>query len=204
MTNPDSYKTIDQVSQGDFRDRGSKFPSYLFPCENEQQLKSFITELKKEHPGARHFCYGAIIGSRITEERNSDDGEPSGTAELPILNQLLSKDLKNAGIVVIRYFGGTKLGKPGLINAYKESARSAIDHAQIVQKFHRTLVRFVFSYDATGSVMKTIENIDHSAIVHQEFAQKCLVNVLIPDSLVEGTLPLFDHTDEVTVSIPGS
>jgi uncharacterized YigZ family protein len=202
MMHPDAYHTITRESQGDFRDRGSKFPSVLFHCPDEDTLKARIEQLKKEHPQARHFCYGAVIGSKDPIERSNDDGEPSGTAGLPILNQLLSADLKNTACVVVRYFGGTKLGKPGLINAYKESATDAIAQAKIVTQYHRSLLRFVFDYDATGAVMQALDKIEHSSIADQVYAQRCTLDAWIPDSQLKGSVHLFDHTDEVEVSIP--
>ena len=201
---PDAYHTILNEFEGDFRDRGSKFPSYLFPCESEVELKQRIDALKKMHPQARHFCYGAVFGTLQSEERSNDDGEPSGTAGLPILNQLLGAQLKNVACVVVRYFGGTKLGKPGLIQAYKESAQAAISSAKIITQFRRRLVRFQFQYDATGAVMSQIERIAHAEITAQEYGQLGTIDVLIPNSQLEGSLHLFDHTDEVEVSIPES
>lgn len=199
---PDAYHTILKEVHGDFRDRGSKFPSVLFHCPDEETLKTRIEQLKKEHPQARHFCYGAVIGSKEPIERSNDDGEPSGTAGLPILNQLLSANLKNVGCVVVRYFGGTKLGKSGLIQAYKESTANALEQAKTVTQYHRSLLRFVFDYDATGAVMNALEKIEHSSIAHQDYGQRCTLDAWIPDSLLEGSVHLFDHTDEVDVSIP--
>jgi len=200
MTHPDAYKTIVKPSEGDFRDRGSKFPSYLVPCEDEDALKIHIAELKKKHPGSRHVCYGAILGTENSIERSNDDGEPTGTAGLPILNQLLSAELRNVALLVVRYFGGTKLGKPGLIAAYKESAKSAIESSKTVVRYHKTDVSFRFSYDATGPVMQAIEHIQHAHIKDQQFDQDCSITVSIPKSEVDKALHLFDHSNEVEVS----
>ena len=200
MTHPDAYKTIVTPSEGDFRDRGSKFPSYLFPCQDEEELKGYINELRKQHPGSRHVCYGAILGVENNVERSNDDGEPGGTAGLPILNQLLSAELKNVALLVVRYFGGAKLGKPGLINAYKESAKEAINNAKLVTRYIQTEIQFRFSYDATGPVMQAIENIDHAVMKDQVYDQDCLITVSIPKSELDKALHLFDHTNEVEIS----
>ena len=200
MTHPDAYKTVTSPSEGDFRDRGSKFPSYLFPCGDEIELKGYINDLRKQHPGARHVCYGAILGAENSVERSNDNGEPGGTAGLPILNQLLSAELKNVALLVVRYFGGTKLGKAGLINAYKESAKEAIDAAKLVTRQIRTGIQFRFCYDATGPVMQAIESIKHAHIKEQVYDQDCLITVSIPKSELDKALHLFDHTDEVEVS----
>jgi uncharacterized YigZ family protein len=200
MTHTDAYKTIERPSEGDYRDRGSKFMSYLFPCENEDQLKGFVNELRKQHPSSRHVCYGAILGIENGIERSIDDGEPNGTAGLPILNQLLSAELKSVALLVVRYFGGTKLGKSGLINAYKESAKEAINNAKLVTRYVTTEIQFRFNYDATGVVMQAIENIEHAIINEQVYDQDCLITVSIPKSELDKALHLFDHTNEVDVS----
>lgn len=202
MIHPDAYYSVKSEAHGDYRDRGSKFPSIVFPCSDEATLKARIEALKKHHPQARHFCYGAILGSQSSIERSNDDGEPSGTAGLPILNQLLSAGLKNVACVVVRYFGGNKLGKPGLIQAYKESTIDALKKANIVTQYHRSIVRFVFDYDATGAVMQAIERIEHSSIAKQEYGQRCMLEAWIPNAQLKGTVHLFDHTNEVEVSIP--
>lgn len=201
MTHPDAYKTLMHPSEGDYRERGSKFPSYLVPCEDDETLKAHIARLKKQHPAARHVCYGAVMGIDISIERSNDDGEPNGTAGLPILNQLLSAELKNVALLVVRYFGGTKLGKPGLINAYKESAKDAIAHASLVTRFNSTEILFRFGYDATGPVMQSIEHIEHATIIEQRFDQDCEITVSIPKSELDKALHLFDHTNEVEVSL---
>ena len=128
-----AYKTIQKLTIGEFKNLNSKFIAYLYPFRAKAQLDDILLVLRKEHPKARHFCYAYRIGYEREEFRANDDGEPSGTAGKPILNQLYSFEIKNALIVVVRYFGGTKLGVPGLIEAYKEAAKSSLLMAEIVE-----------------------------------------------------------------------
>ncbi|MBT4931795.1 MAG: YigZ family protein [Flavobacteriales bacterium] len=195
----DLYQTVNSKSFGDFRDRGSKFPSALFPCQSLEELDERIKILRKEHPSARHFCFAAILNEGKLMKSN-DDGEPSGTAGLPILNQLQSVGLIDIGLVVVRYFGGTKLGKPGLINAYKESAREAIENAKIIQKVRSSVVSIRFNYDDTGEVMKTVERIAHHKIQNQTFEESCTVTVSVPRSTLPDVLHLFDHSNSINIS----
>ena len=146
----DVYFTIDQSYQGLFKDRGSKFISYLFPVENEDMIKQHLLKLKKENPGAVHFCYAFVLGKDYSKTRANDDGEPSGTAGKPILMQLQAKQLTNVLLVVVRYFGGTLLGTGGLINAYRNSAADALTQCSIITKQITELIKISFSPDATG------------------------------------------------------
>lgn len=199
MTHPDAYKTIKGSTEGEFRDRGSKFIAYLRPCQSDEDIKRHSDDLRKMHPGSRHVCIGAIIGHESSYERSNDDGEPAGTAGLPILNQLRRAELTFAGIFVVRYFGGTKLGKPGLIQAYKESAREAIEAGKVVTRYRLSTLKFVFPYDDTGAIMQAIEWIPHAKITDQEFAQHQTVYASVPVSEVNNALHLFDHNDAISV-----
>jgi uncharacterized YigZ family protein len=125
-------KTIQDTFIGEFKSLNSKFIAYLYPFDSKEKLAPIIAKLKKEHPKARHWCYAYRLGYENEEYRANDDGEPNGTAGKPILNQLYSHDVKNVLIVVVRYFGGTKLGVPGLIEAYKEAAHDALNNAIFV------------------------------------------------------------------------
>jgi len=129
----DIYKTIKTPSQGIFRDKGSKFIAYAYPVHDQESVKSIIDNLRKEYHDARHHCFAYMIGYQRLVWRINDDGEPSGTAGRPILGQINSNLLTNILIVVIRYFGGTLLGVPGLINAYKTAAAEAIKNAEIIE-----------------------------------------------------------------------
>ncbi|MEZ4723003.1 MAG: YigZ family protein [Flavobacteriales bacterium] len=196
----DHYQSIEAPGYGDYREKGSKFFAYLRPCDSEQALKDLIAELRKEHPSARHFCYGAVIRAEHPEERSSDAGEPSGTAGLPILNQLLSAELRNVACVVVRYFGGTKLGKPGLIHAYKESTLLAISSTNIITKTITRAVVIDFAYDQTSAVMPLIERFEGAEISDQDYNERCLVTVKVPKSRLDNALHLFDHIPSVSVS----
>src|SRR5881392_830785 len=134
MKERDFYNTIAQSSTAEFKDRGSKFIAYAFPLDTVDEFKKQLQLLKKEHPKAVHHCFAYRIGTDGNNFRSSDDGEPSGTAGKPILGQMDSKDLTNTAIVVVRYFGGTLLGIPGLINAYKTSASFALQLNPIIKK----------------------------------------------------------------------
>ncbi|MDP2112754.1 MAG: YigZ family protein, partial [Bacteroidota bacterium] len=128
----DTYKTIEKPSEGLFKDKGSKFISFAFPVNSEDEIKDIVQSIKKEHHSARHHCYAWRLGADHLHFRANDDGEPSSTAGKPILGQIQSFDLTNILIVVVRYFGGTLLGVSGLINAYRSAALDAINQAEIV------------------------------------------------------------------------
>src|ERR1700709_1583673 len=130
----DTYRTIKGPSEGIFRDRGSKFLAFAFPINSENEIKEIVTRLKAEHPKANHHCWAMRMGIDRSVFKLNDDGEPSGTAGRPILNTLLSRDLTNVLVVVVRYFGGTLLGVPGLINAYKMATEEALTHAVVVER----------------------------------------------------------------------
>ena len=130
----DTYRTIEKSAEGIFRDKGSKFISYAYPFTTEDQLKEIIADLKTLHPKARHHCWAYRIGPDRTVYRLNDDGEPSGTAGRPILNVLLSMDVTNVIVIVVRYFGGTLLGVPGFNNAYKSATQDALTHAEIIER----------------------------------------------------------------------
>ncbi|HNW49993.1 MAG TPA: YigZ family protein [Prolixibacteraceae bacterium] len=154
----DTYKTIEAPSEGLFKDKGSKFISYAFPVASEDQVKEIVLQIRKEHFNARHHCYAYRLGYTGEKYRANDDGEPSGTAGRPIHGQLLSNDLTNVLIVVVRYFGGTLLGVSGLINAYKTAATEAIKNARIVTKIIELEYELVFDYMVQNSVMRIIKD----------------------------------------------
>lgn len=199
MNHPDAYKTIAKPGEGDYREKGSKFPSIAFFCDSEESLKAQIRDLKKVHPQARHFCYGAVIGSENPEHRSSDDGEPSGTAGLPILNQILSSELCNAAVIVVRYFGGSKLGKAGLINAYKESTQSAINQCKIKIQFNNQFIEIKYAYDSTSAVQKALESIPHHEVIEQEFMADCKLKIAVPKSDHSNALSSFSNLLNVEI-----
>src|SRR5260370_2947030 len=129
----DTYLTIEKVSEGIFRDRGSKFIAYAHPIYTDQDIKNIVADLKKENPKANHHCWAMRWSTDRSVFRVNDDGEPSGTAGRPILNTLLSRNLTNVAVVVVRYFGGTLLGVPGLINAYRTAAELALNRTKVIE-----------------------------------------------------------------------
>ena len=152
----DSYLTVKQPAQGLFKDKGSKFIGYIFPIQSAEDIKGILTKLKTEHPKARHICWALRLSTDRSVFRVNDDGEPSGTAGKPILNTILSQNLHYVLVVVVRYFGGTLLGVPGLIQAYKEGAIDALEQAEIYEKEPMKIRSIQFSYSQMNEVMKTL------------------------------------------------
>jgi len=168
----DTYKTLGLRSEGLFKDKGSKFIAHAIPCNSEEEIKNELELLKKQYYDARHHCYAYILGFDKTDFRANDDGEPSGTAGKPIYGQLLSHDLTDSLIVVIRYFGGIKLGVRGLINAYKFAALDAIGNNKIITKILKDQFDVVFEYVDMNDVMRIIKEEDLE-IISQDFQMTC-------------------------------
>ncbi len=179
----DTYKTIQEHSEGVYRDKGSKFIAYLYPLSSENDIKDIITALKAEHPKARHHCWALRLSPDRTVFRLNDDGEPSGTAGRPILNTLLSNELTNVLAVVVRYFGGTLLGVPGLINAYKSATVEAVKNAKIIEKTVNSVFRIEFGHPQMNEVMKIVKEEDLK-ISNQNFDLKCSFSLEIRQSQV--------------------
>ncbi|QEK51185.1 YigZ family protein [Pedobacter aquae] len=195
----DTYKTIQSPAEGIFRDKGSKFIAYAFPFSHENDLKSILADIKTAHPKARHHCYAY----RLTPDKNiyrvNDDGEPSGTAGRPILNVLLSKELTNILVVVVRYFGGTLLGVPGLINAYKTATEDAILNAQIVEQTLNDVYELKFDYLLMNDVMKIIKE-DKLEILSQEFDLNCVIKLSIRKADLNKTLPKLENLRSIEIT----
>ncbi|MGI6321034.1 MAG: IMPACT family protein [Bacteroidales bacterium] len=153
----ESYNTILKASEGSFRDKGSKFIAYLFPVTTEDEVKEILQDYKKKYYDARHHCYAYRLGWNKDAYRINDDGEPSGTAGKPIYGQILSNDLTNVLILVVRYFGGVKLGVSGLIQAYKAAAADAIENNKIVVTPIRHLLKIEFGYPHMNQVMSLLK-----------------------------------------------
>ncbi len=164
----DAYQTIRRQSTAEFKDRGSKFLAYAFPVADEDEVAARLDEVRKEHNKARHHCYAYRLGLDEHNFRANDDGEPSGTAGRPILGQIDSFELTNVLVVVVRYFGGTKLGTSGLINAYKTSTEAALANADIYIKVLENVYRLQFDYTNMGEVMSALERLDLE-MVSQDF-----------------------------------
>jgi len=199
----DTYKTIAAPAIGDFRDRGSKFLAFAYPVTSEQQIKPLIDKLKSEHPKANHHCWAM----RLTPDRSvfklNDDGEPSGTAGRPILNTLLSQDVTNILIVVVRYFGGTLLGVPGLINAYKSAAVDALTNTQIISKTVNDIYAITFNYLQMNEVMRIIKENDLE-IISQQFDNDCRIELSIRKMQVNVVLGKLEKVKGVITNYLGS
>lgn len=182
--NMEFYNTIEQPSQAEYKDRGSKFMAYAYPVNAVEDFKKQLQELKKQHPKAAHFCFAYRIGLDGNQFRVSDDGEPSGTAGKPILGQIDSKEVSNISIVVVRYFGGTLLGVPGLINAYKMAALLVLQVVPIVQK--PVLINYSLQYDYTqvNEIMIVIKQLQ-CVIIKQETQLFSSMVIAVPKSRKE-------------------
>ena len=154
----DSYNMLASSGEGLYKEKGSKFLAFAFPVMNENEVKLALADIKKKYYDARHHCYAYMLNPDKSAFRSSDDGEPSGTAGKPILNQILSKDVTNVCVVVVRYFGGIKLGVSGLINAYKTAARDALDNAQVVAKTVNEVYSLRFGYPLLNEVMRVMKD----------------------------------------------
>lgn len=183
----DTYRTIESPAEGVFRDRGSKFLAFAYPIIHENELKNILLPLKNEHPKANHHCWAMRLGIDRSVFRINDDGEPSGTAGRPILNTLLSRDLTNLVVIVVRYFGGTLLGVPGLINAYKIATEEALKQAVVIEKTVNDIYTINFEYVQMNDVMKVIKD-DALAIIDQVFDNDCSITVSIRKTQVNQVL----------------
>ena len=182
--NKDFYLTIEKESLAEFKDRGSRFLAYAFPVLSADDFKKRLKEIKEEHPKATHHCFAYRIGADRNNFRSSDDGEPSGSAGRPILGQIDSKELSNTAIIVVRYFGGTLLGVPGLINAYKTSASFALQLNPVIKKPVFINYRLQFDYTILNEVMRVIKKND-CIILKQALQLFCIMETSIPKQNLE-------------------
>lgn len=174
----DSYKTLNSDSQGLYKVKGSKFLSFAHPVSSEDEIKELIQYYRKEYHDARHHCFAWEIGVDGNHYRANDDGEPSGTAGKPILGQIHSFEVTNILIMVVRYFGGTKLGVGGLIQAYKSAAADALENADIIEKTIDNYYRVTFNYENMNDVMKLVKDEDLK-LVNQNFELDCTLDFCI-------------------------
>jgi uncharacterized YigZ family protein len=192
----DTYLTIEKPSEGIFRDRGSKFMGFAYPINSENDIKAIVTALKNEHPKANHHCWAVRLGPDRSVFRFNDDGEPSGTAGRPILNTLLSRNLTNILVVVVRYFGGTLLGVPGLINAYKAATEETLNAATIVEKILKDIYELTFDYQQMNNVMRIVKD-DNLEILEQDFNNTCILKVGIRKTQLNRTIDKLEKLDGV-------
>jgi uncharacterized YigZ family protein len=180
----DKYLTISAPSEGLYKEKGSRFIAFAYPVDSEGEIKQYLDELKKKYYDARHHCYAYRLGVTGELWRAVDDGEPAGSAGRPVLGQLLSNNLTNIVVFVVRYFGGIKLGVPGLINAYRSATADAILNAEIIEKEDKDKFVIEFSYLTMNDVMKIVKD-SQPEIVKQEFEIVCRIELKIRRSLSE-------------------
>jgi uncharacterized YigZ family protein len=184
--NPDNdfYLTVEKEAVAEYKDRGSRFIAFAFPISSADDFKKRLKALKEEHPKAAHHCFAYRIGTDGNNFRSSDDGEPSGSAGRPILGQIDSKGLTNIAVVVVRYFGGTLLGVPGLINAYKTAASFALQLSPAVKKPVLAFYRLQFDYTGMNDVMRILKK-HNCRVAQQQIQLFCELEVGIPKTRLE-------------------
>ena len=197
MSVNDTYRSIENPSEGLYKDKGSRFMAFAYPVESEAEVKEIISRLKKEYHDARHHCYAFRIGLDGGLWRAGDDGEPSGSAGRPILGQIDSAGLSDVLVVVVRYFGGIKLGVPGLICAYKTATADALAAAVKTDKVAGKWYRLRFNYEQMPSVMKILKDMDLPQRA-QDFGTECSIEVRVRLSIVDD---FFDRIEKKVIFI---
>lgn len=200
----DTYQTIEAPAEGMYKEKGSKFIAKAYPVKSDEQVKEILEQVKDDFHDARHHCYAYILGPTGNRWRANDDGEPSGTAGKPIHGQLLSFNLTNTLIVVIRYFGGIRLGVSGLINAYKTATHDALSNARIITRTVDAIYKVTFGYAMMNEAMRLVKELNLQ-IVEQHFDNTCTVKLRVRRSLeseflsrcskIEGLLANFEYED---------
>ena len=195
----DAYKTINVPSEETlFKDRNSKFFGYAFPVLNEEDVKSALEQLKKKHHSARHFCYAWQLGTETIRFRANDDGEPSNSAGMPIYGQIQAFGVTNVLIVSVRYFGGTKLGVGGLINAYRNSAQLALEASKIVEKTIDVVFQLNFGYDLMNKVMRIVKE-KQLTIVSQQLELECQYTISVRKKEADAIFEIFTNLYKVEI-----
>jgi uncharacterized YigZ family protein len=200
MTEQEFYYTIEKEAVAEFKDRGSKFIGYACPIKSVEEFKDRLNDIKKEHPKATHHCFAYRLGLDGNTFRVSDDGEPSGSAGRPILGQIDSKGLVNTLVVVVRYFGGTLLGVPGLINAYKSTAALALQMTPLAQKQVEKEYIVQFDYTQVGEIMAVVKQYN-CRVVRQEMQLFCNMTIAIPKNRVMETVYKLQEIRNVELSV---
>jgi uncharacterized YigZ family protein len=195
----DTYKTIAAPSPEIlFKEKNSKFFGYAFPVSSEEEIKSHLEQLRKQHTGAGHFCYAFQLGTESTQFRANDDGEPSNSAGMPIYGQIQSFGLTNILVVVVRFFGGVKLGVGGLISAYRTGAQMALEEAEIIEKTIDIHYRIFFDYKNMNKVMRIIKE-KNLTIVSQQMKEDCQIEISIRKKNAEMIFDIFNSLFEVEI-----
>ena len=196
----DSYKTIARAAETTYRQLSSKFLVYAYPVESEEEIKEYLDALRKRWFDATHHCYAWRLGPQGEHFRANDDGEPSSTAGKPILGQLLSQEVTNCLVVVVRYFGGTKLGVPGLIAAYKESTALVLSECEIVERTVDVRINVSFSYMAMNDVMRIVKDMQ-PRVVDQQFDNLCTMTLTIREGDSEQLVGRLEKVEGATVEV---
>lgn len=195
----DTYKTIDVPSEETlFKDRNSKFFGYAFPVFSEEDIKEALDGLKKKHHSARHFCYAWQLGTETTRFRANDDGEPSNSAGMPIYGQIQAFEVTNILIVSVRYFGGTKLGVGGLINAYRTSAQFALDASEIIEKTIDIQYKLTFDYDMMNKVQRVVKERNLN-IIAQKLEMNCEYTISVRKKEAQTIFDIFENLFKVGI-----
>lgn len=195
-----TYRTIAKESEGLYKEKGSRFIALAYPVRTEEEVKQHVADVKKKYYDARHHCYAYILGANKDAYRMNDDGEPSGTAGRPIHGQLLSKDLTDTLIIVIRYFGGIKLGVSGLINAYKTAAKDALDNNTIVEKFVEEDYQLHFPPLSMNKVMQLLKR-ETVKITDQQYDTDCIICFTVQKRDADNLLEALRKVDGAVVGM---
>lgn len=199
----DTYKTISAPAEGTFKDKGSRFIAFAYPILSESEVKPILLKLRAEHTKANHFCYAYRLTPDKSVFRVNDDGEPSGTAGRPILNVLLSAELTNILVVVVRYFGGTLLGVPGLIAAYKGAAAEAANLAVVIEKTVNDRYEIRFDYLVMNDVMRLVKE-EQLQIIEQQFDNECVISFETRTSQLNKVLQKLEKINEIKIKYLGT
>ncbi len=195
----DTYWTIKQISKGSYREKGSKFLATAIPVDSEFEVNERLKAIRKDYHDANHWCYAYRLGFNKLVYSLNDDGEPSGTAGKPIFGQILSKDLTNILVVVVRYFGGTKLGVSGLINAYKSATKDAIEQADLILKTINDVYTIEFEYTSMNEVMRIMKEEEVVQLSHN-FDSNCLIKFFIRKSRSEYIVSKLKNINKLTIN----
>lgn len=200
MQEKDTYRTIEFPSEEVlYKEKNSKFFGYCFPVQSEDEVKEILEKVKKEHYSARHWCYAFQIGTEQIHYRANDDGEPSGSAGLPIYGQIQSFEVTNILVVVVRYFGGVKLGVGGLVSAYKETAKMALENSEIVEKTIDIQYRITFGYKDMNRVMRVIKE-KNVNVIGQKLEMDCQIEISVRKKDAPMIFSIFEAMYEVSIT----
>ena len=193
MLEKDTYKTISTASNETlFKDKNSKFYGYAYPINSTDEVKLILKHLKKQHHAARHWCYAYVLGTKTKTHRVNDDGEPGNTAGMPIYRQIQSFNLTNTLVVVVRYFGGVKLGVSGLINAYKNSALITLQSCNITENTININYAITFNYDSMNKVMQIVKE-KRLHIINQKFEISCYLEISVREKDAKTVFNIFNN-----------